>query len=209
MKKNMSIMLILLLGTGLAKAQSQEAQQLLLNVEKLTQFRQILSDMKTGYQLVSTGYNSIKDLSEGNFSLHKTFLDALMQVSPGVRKYKRVTEIISVQLSLVREYKAASKRFKAQGIFSAQELSYTAGVYDRLISASLENLDDLATVITAGKLRMSDTERISEIDRIYLDMQDRLSFLRHFNGRTSLLALGRKKEQADIAASRAAYGIKP
>jgi hypothetical protein len=209
MKQIIILLISFTLCTTRSQAQSQEAQQLLLNVEKLTQFKQILADMKTGYQLVSTGYNSIKDLSEGNFSLHKTFLDGLMQVSPAVRKYKRIAEIITIQLSLIREYKAALKRFRPQQVFTEQELSYTAGVYDRLVSASLENLDDLAAVITAGKLRMNDTERISEIDRIYLDMQDKISFLRHFNSQTAVLALERKKEQADIAASKAAYGIKP
>ena len=60
-----------------ASAQSAEIQQLLLNVEKLTQFKQILSDMKKGYQILEGGYNTIKDISEGNFSLHKAFLDGL------------------------------------------------------------------------------------------------------------------------------------
>ena len=80
-----------------AKAQSQEAQQLLLNVEKLSQLKNILSDMKKGYQVISGGYNAIKDISQGNFSLHGIFLDGLMLVSPEVKKYRRVADIISYQ----------------------------------------------------------------------------------------------------------------
>src|SRR5262245_3910683 len=68
-----------------AGAQSAEIQQLILNIEKLSQFKKILSDMKKGYELLSGGYKSVKDMTEGNFSLHKTFLDALMQVSPTVK----------------------------------------------------------------------------------------------------------------------------
>src|SRR4051812_34257975 len=125
MKLYITILLLFCLPlAGAVKAQTQETQQLLLNVEKLAQFKQMLADMKTGYQLISSGYNSIKDLSQGNFSLHKTFLDGLMQVSPEVRKYKRVAEIITIQLSLVREYKSALKRFKVQQIFNEQELQY-------------------------------------------------------------------------------------
>ena len=86
-------------------AQTDEIAQLLLNVEKLAQFKQILSDMKKGYEILNGGYNTIKDLSQGNFSLHKTFLDALMEVSPTVKKYKRVADIINYQVILVKEYK--------------------------------------------------------------------------------------------------------
>jgi len=190
-------------------AQSNEVQQLLLNAEKLTQFKQILQDMKKGYNLVSSGYNTIKDLSQGNFSLHKTFLDGLMTVNPAIRKYQRVAEIINYQLLLVREYKRAFIRFREAGTFTSAEIAYTGRVYENLFSQSLENLDDLITVITAGNLRMSDDERIREIDRIYMDMQDKISFLRYFNTETSLLSLQRARELNSISTMQGSYGIKP
>ena len=68
--------------SGQVVAQSTEIQQLLLNVEKLAQLKKILGNMKKGYEIISTGYNTIKDISKGNFNLHEAFLDALMQVSP-------------------------------------------------------------------------------------------------------------------------------
>ena len=79
-------------------AQSHEAQQLLLNWEKLTQFKKILQDMYDGYKIIHKGYTTIRDISSGNFNLHKGFLDALMEVSPVVKKYKRIADIISYQL---------------------------------------------------------------------------------------------------------------
>ncbi len=79
--------LVVVMKTKLS-AQSEEAQQLLLNVEKLAQFKQILSDMKKGYQIISTGYSTIKNLSQGNFNLHKIYLDGLMMVSPTVKNIK-------------------------------------------------------------------------------------------------------------------------
>lgn len=203
------IVLLPMLSVSQVKGQSQEAQQLLLNVEKLTQFKQILGDMKKGYELVSTGYNSVRDLTQGNFSLHKTFLDGLMQVSPTVKKYKRVADIVNYQLILVREYKYAFNQFKNGGRFTPVEVNYTAEVYDRLFKQSLENLDDLLTVVTAGKLRMSDNERLEEIDRIYLEMQDKLQFLRHFNNETSVLAFQRAEQLKDAKRIKESYGIEP
>lgn len=192
-----------------ANAQSHEAQQLLLNVEKLAQLKNILRDLKKGYQIVSAGYGTIKNISEGNFKLHQTFLDNLLQISPVVRNYKRVEDIISGQVQLVTEYKTAYQAFRKSGSFSPGELGYLSKVYSNLFNASLKSLDALATVVTAGKLRMSDDERLNAIDGIWKDVEDQLSFLRHFNNSAKVLALQRAKEQNDIDVSRKLYNINP
>ncbi|MDD2305013.1 MAG: TerB family tellurite resistance protein [Prolixibacteraceae bacterium] len=203
----LGIALFSLLSANKAMAQTDEIAQLLLNVEKLAQFKQILSDMKKGYEILNGGYNTIKDLSQGNFSLHKTFLDALMEVSPTVKKYKRVADIINYQVILVKEYKSAFNRFKQDNNFNQQELVYLSRVYENLFKQSLNNLDNLATIITANKLRMSDDERLDAIDKIFADMQDKLLFLRYFNNNTTVLALQRAKERNDANTMRLVYGI--
>lgn len=210
MKKLIIILGIVLFTFPIANkalAQKDEIAQLLLNVEKLAQFKQILSDMKKGYKILNGGYNTIKDLSEGNFSLHKTFLDALMEVSPTVKNYKRVADIINYQVILVKEYKSSFNRFKRDNNFNQQELAYFGRVYENLFKQSLNNLDDLVTIITANKLRMSDDERLEAIDKIFTDMQDKLLFLRHFNNNTTVLAVQRAKERNDANTMRLVYGI--
>lgn len=190
-----------------AAAQSTEAAQLLLNVEKLAQFKQILKDMKKGYQILDGGYNTVKDIAEGNFSIHKVFLEGLMQVSPTVRKYKRIVDIIDFQIILIREYKNAFERFKRDENFAPEELAYLGRIYDNLFKQSLRNMDELTNVITANKLRMNDDERLKAIDTIYEDMQDKLIFLRHFNNNTTVLAVQRAKEKNDVKTIGQTYGI--
>ncbi|NGF55573.1 TerB family tellurite resistance protein [Parapedobacter sp. SGR-10] len=201
-----ALVLAALLPAGKVSAQANEIAQLLLNVEKLAQFKQILSDMKKGYEILSGGYNTVKNISEGNFNLHRVFLDGLMEVSPTVRGYRRVADIADYQLTLVREYRNAYNRFKRDGNFNPEELAYLGRVYDKLFRESLRNLDELLTVVTAGKARMSDDERLQAIDRIYLDMQDKLMFLRHFNNNTTVLAVQRAKEKNDARTMRRVYG---
>ena len=191
-----------------ANAQSAEIQQLILNIEKLSQFKKILSDMKKGYELLSGGYKTVKDLSEGNFSLHKTFLDALMQVSPVVKNYKRVGDIINFQMMLMKESKNGLNRFVKSGNFSEKEINYFEKVYGNLLSQSLRNLDELTMVLTADKLRMSDDERLQAVDDIYLQIQDKLLFLRNFNETSNVLALQRAKEAKDVYASKELQELK-
>jgi len=190
-----------------ASAQADEIAQLILNIEKLAQFKQILSDMKKGYQILEGGYNTVKNISEGNFSLHKAFLDGLMEVSPTVRNYRRVVDISNDQIILVKEYRKAYDRFRQDNNFNEDELAYIGRVYDNLFKESLRNLDELLTVITAGKARMSDDERLQAIDRIYADMHDKLLFLQHFNNNTTILAVQRAKERNDAQTIRKIYGL--
>jgi DNA repair ATPase RecN len=204
MKKILLFMAVicLFLTPDKSKAQSAEIQQLILNIEKLSQFKKILSDMKKGYELLSGGYKTVKDMTEGNFSLHKTFLDALMQVSPAVRNYKRVGEIVEYQISIVKESRNGMNRFIKNGNFSGQEINYFEKVYGNLLNESLRNLDELTMVITADKLRMSDDERLKAVDDIYEQMQDKLLFLRNFNTTSNVLALQRAREKNDVYVSK-------
>lgn len=207
--KKLIIMLLMasLLTPALLFAQDQEIKQLALNVEKLAQLKRLLSDMKKGYQVVSTGYTTIKDLSRGNFSLHQTYLDGLIQVSPVVKKYKRVGDILNYQRLLVKEYKQAYNRFKQDDNFNIQELEYLGRVYGNLFKKSLKNLDELTAVLTASRLRMSDDERLRAIDAIFEDMQDKVVFLRQFNESTTILAVQRARERNDVMTIRQIYGI--
>lgn len=188
-------------------AQSQEVQQLLLNVEKLAQFKQILSDMKKGYQIVSAGYSTIKDVSQGNFSLNKTFLDGLMTVSPTVKKYKRIADIISNQIMIVKEYKNAFGRFKQDRNFNLGEIEYLGKVYSNLFKQSLNDVDELMIIITDSKLRMSDNERLEAIDGIYANIQDKVLFMRNFNNNTTILAVQRAREKNEAVTLQKIYGI--
>ena len=204
-------LLLILFNLSLSKisfGQSEDVKQLLLDVEKLAQFKQILKELKQGYEIVSTGYNSIKNISQGNFDMHKAFLDGLLQVSPEVRKYKKVSDIINMQLQIVKEFKSAFKRFKNNGEFTVEEIDFLKKTYNNLLNKSLNDLDELATVLTAGKLRMSDDERLHFIDIVFGNMQDKLIFLRHFNNSASILAIKRETEQRDVDELRKVYDVK-
>ena len=206
--KKLFVIIIMCAMSFQLKAQSDEVQQLLLNIEKLAQFKKILQNMYDGYKLLNIGYTAVKNISEGNFNIHKTFLDGLMEVSPGVKKYKRIADIISYQLRISKEYKLAFNRFKEEKQFSAEEIDYLGKVYNNLFNESLKSLDELAMIITSGKLRMSDDERLQAVDKIYLSVEEQYSFLKDFTNNTTVLSLQRKSEQAQIEMSRRLHGLK-
>ncbi len=205
--KKLLILLTLVIQTT-CFSQSQEAKQLLLNVEKLAQLKLMLSNMKTGYKILEKGYTSIKNISQGNFNLHRDFLDGLLQVSPAVKKYSKVADIIQMQFKLVKESKGALAEFRVSKQFTVAEIEYLGNVYANLLKESLKMLNELAMVVTAGKLRMSDDERLQAIDRINDEVTEQYTFLNEFNNGTAILSLQREKEKMDIDLMRKVHGLK-
>lgn len=199
---------VLILGSAersAAQSVAQDIQQLVYDIEKLTQFKAVLSDMKTGYTILTQGYGQVKSITEGNFNLHSAFLNSLMAVSPAVRQYGRIADIISNQVMIVSECKSASGRFKAGGRFTAAELVYLNSVFSHLLSESADNLTNLADVLTAGKLRMGDADRLQAIDHIDDDTQSKLIFLRHLDNQVTLLQLTRQKALNEVNSLQKLY----
>jgi hypothetical protein len=188
-------------------AQSNEMQQLLLNIEKLTQFKALLSDMKKGYHIYQQGYGVISNMSKGNFDLHDVYLNGLMAVSPAVRNNPRISQIISQQSDIVTEYKKYRALFRKSGSFRSNELLYIESVFDQLVNVSNSNVDELANVATAGKLRMSDDDRLRSVDRIYNTSTEQLQFLRYFNRQAIKLSLQRAKDVRENNSLRRLYGL--
>lgn len=198
--------LMTLLIPNRSLAQSDEAQQLLLNWEKLQTLEKMLDNMYMGYKILDKGYTTIKKIAEGDYSIHQAFLDGLMAVNPSVRNYKRIPFIIEYQKLLIKEYKRAWSRFKNDPNLTIDEIFYIESVYKFIIEASVRNLDDLAMIITATKLRMSDDERMRAIDNIFFDMENRMVFLRGFNNDTRLLAIQRAFAKNDQQTVKKLYG---
>ncbi len=208
MKKIIYVVIIMLgIGfSGKAFGQAQDIEQLTLDIEKLAQFKQILADMKTGYNVISTGYSTISSISQGTFNLHQGFLNGLLAVSPPLKAYSRVAQIISYQEIILSEYKSAYSNFKSGGRFTPQEISYMGTVYQNLFNQSVNNLSALTMVMTNNELRMSDDERLMQIDRIDKNMQTELSFLRSFNNRQAALDAQRARQQQDSKSLQQLYG---
>jgi hypothetical protein len=204
------ILTMMLSGATVAcQAQVQEAIQLALNIEKLNQLRQILQNMYKAYTIISGGYNKVKDITSGNYKIHEAFMDGLMAVNPKIKNYRRVAGIIQAQGQLLKEYKAAYNRFSGSGMMRPEELEYLMDVYGNLVEQSLQHLDELTMILTSGNFKMTDDERLEGIDRINDQMQDKLSFLRSFNNKTSVLVFQRSKQHKEVQMFRQLYNLKP
>ncbi len=181
--------------------------QLSFDTEKLTSIKATLQEMYQGYENLEKGYTHIRDIVQGNFNLHKFFLDGLWILSPVVRDDPRITDILNKAYRIALGYKTATSNLYGSGVFSPQELDYIIGVYSSLLQQSLQAAEELTMVSTDNQLRMSDDQRLQALDRIDVTITGQLVFLQQFSNSLSIQAAQRMKEANSINTLKSIYGL--
>ncbi|RZJ76760.1 MAG: hypothetical protein EOO45_01100 [Flavobacterium sp.] len=158
---------------------------------------------KKGYELVGSGIGTVKDITNGEFSLHNVFITGLKQVNPVIRNDVRVAEILVLQLGILKSFGS----IKADQWLTADQLVYVAEVADGVIGECYHDLEELLLVITSGKLEMKDDERLDRLEEIYERMLDKSAFTQSFCSEAGLLIRQKQLDQVTLEKLRRYYGI--
>ena len=205
MKKIVTVIVILLLrATGFA--QSQEMEQLKLNLEKLVQLKLMLQQMKQGYQTLSNGYNSVRDIARGNYDLHRAYLNGLLQVSEQVRSNPALQRLLTNHGLIEQEYRRWLQQVQPLGLFTAQELSDVQRSYQKIVEAMSDQLDQLQLLTRPEALRMSDAERLSAIETLATKSDEQLMALRQLMKDQTSIVVRKAQQKRDLQAMRRLYG---
>ncbi len=190
------------------KGQSVETKQLLLNIEKLAQMKAHYQTMVQGYRTLENGYRQVNDLARGNFLLHQEYLEGLWAVRPSVRQYGRIQMIVQRHRQMVDEYRILIQQLQSNRILKAAELQRLKTSMAAIVNRSNGLLDDLTLVLTPGKLRMNDEERIGLINRVDGEGGELLQQFRNIVDGYSALVDRRIQRQREVKSIRSLYGIK-
>lgn len=157
-------------------------------------------------KLSETKLKDISDWSNRQKQLYSDYYDQLKKVKNAIAAFRQVRDVVNDQLQLVKEYKAAYNRFRADKNFSPEELEYIGRVYQGIIDASVRNLDELMLAVNSFKTSMTDGQRLEMIQRVSAKIAGNLSDLRQFNSQNSLLSRQRDVERNDAATMKKIYG---
>jgi hypothetical protein len=207
MKKCFLILLSVVISI-IGFCQSQELEQLRLDLEKLVQMKSLLSNMYNGYTTLANGYNKISSLAKGNFELHKNYLDQLLQVAPQLRNSTMVQTILDNRSAGIAEGASAFSSLLRSGVFTNAELVSIKNQLDQFKSLTGRKVDQLNMVLTPGALRMSDQERIGSIERVDKDVGEALMALRAVVKEQTAVAAVRGQRKREIESMRTLYGLK-
>ena len=165
---------------------------------------EFIYDLLIAYGISKT---SVTRLKKGDYNLHRDFISAFRNVNPRIKGYAKVADIIAYQLRIIKQTKEMLKGARETGQFTANELDYCSMVIDNLLRSSLDNVEELISIITSGQLSMKDDERIKRIDSLYADMQDKYSFVSSFSEEMGLLTVQRMRELHDVDISKKLNGL--
>lgn len=196
-------------GSPRVHAQAFDIEQLLLDVQKLTELKQILQDLKDGYRSLEARYTAIRDLAKGSFTLHKLYLDGLLAVSLAVRQDPRVAGIIDMQVRILQRYQSVWPALQQDKNLQPAELAALDALYTGILAASGNDLDDLNTSLTDGRLRSSDADRLDLMDAISHRMRAKLALIDQVSNQAALLAAQRAAEARDVTVLRQWFGLTP
>jgi hypothetical protein len=158
-------------------------------------------------QLSRLKLTEISDWTSQQRQLYSGYYDELWKVKATITYYQRIKDLTVKQVALVAEYNRAWGMLKQDRHFSAAELSAMQSVYSGILSASVENLDQIMLVVNPGKTQMSDEQRLELVNRAGNRLNDNYDDLRRFNMQNQVLSLQRGKELGDTKTTQALYGI--
>ncbi len=163
---------------------------------------------KKGYNIVSGGLHTIRDIKNGDFRIHLDHIDSLKTVNPKIKSWVKVADIITCQTHIIKTGKQAIDAVQQSGQFTNTEQDYCKKVFDNLLKECIKSIDELLMVITNGAIEMTDAERIKRIEKIYIDVQDKSSFAASFSNEMGVLAIQRLTEQTELNYSKKLNGYR-
>lgn len=187
---------------------NQKATQKKYLLQQIAALQVYIGYAKKGYNIVSGGVNTIRNIKNGDFNLHRDFFNRLKNVNPAIRRYAKVADIIAYQVKIIKQTKISIQQIRETKQFTEAELDHCKQVFDNLLDECLKTVDELVLVTTSGKLEMKDDERLKRIDRLYADVQDKYSFTCVFSEDMGILAVQRLGEQMEINRSKLINGKK-
>ncbi len=197
-----------LTAQGLNNWFRQQQTQRKYMLQQITALHVYSGYLSKGYAIAKDGLNTIKSIKNGDLLQHTSYFTSLVTVNPKIKHYKKVADILAMQVSIAKQSANAIKNFRNSHQFTQTEIIYLQCVFNTLLSACAKNLDELNSLITNGNLQMKDDERIQAIDKIYADVQDKQAFVRAFCNNASGLSVQRGIEENNIIISKKLNGLK-
>ncbi|WP_426491222.1 hypothetical protein [Hymenobacter sp. 102] len=144
----------------------------------------------------------IKGIVDKTQQLHDQWYSSLLQISAGVRNYRRVREIYTHQGEMINQFAGAIPELRAQRLTPAQ-LSEASTVYQTILQENVALLGELAGVLSANKAKMTDPERIEFIDNIADRISKQHDLMNYFSNKCRAIAQHQAQQVRDREAVNA------
>ena len=160
-----------------------------------------------GYQIAEQGIATVREIKNGEFSLHSIFFSSLRAVNPAVKNMGQTGEILSLQISMIENYAQSLHAWQQSPWLQPAELSNMEDIYANLVTTSQKEANSLSDLTTDGKLQMEDGERMRRVESLNEEMKTQQANIQDYIDGTNLLIRQRQQEAGNIIMSKNMYGL--
>ncbi|WPU98403.1 hypothetical protein SNE26_20465 [Mucilaginibacter sp. cycad4] len=157
--------------------------------------------VRDGYQIAGKGLGSISGYLSSEYTLHTGFYTRLETADPAIRKNPQIDEILNWRSEIGRAFGKVNEHTGLR----PQEVQYVATVGNAVNRDCDLQIAQLQQVITDGRLKVNDSERLRLISEIHEAMKDNYRFMMSFLDGVKILIVQRQLENSSLQASRALY----
>lgn len=176
-------------------------------LKQIALLRVYVGFVKKGVTVVLHGLNTVKNVKNGEFNLHRDFFSHLNHVNPFIANSAKVADIIAYQVFILRQLREVNQYCRGHGKFTAEEIRYVTDVYTNMLVLCDANLAELLTIIKPDKTKMTDDERLARIDYLHDDMVDKYRFVNAFDQDVRYIGSNRSHDQYELNAMFKYHGI--
>jgi len=160
-------------------------------LQQIAAYNALRSELNQGYKVVKNGLGGIRDINTAELNAHTTFYNSLKAPSAVVKNNTQVKDIMNYQ-----SYITAAFNQTFSGL-TTDETGYVAAVKAEVLNDCNQDLTDLQNLLTAGKLQLSDDERLKRMNTIHAAMLDKYRFSQSFTNSLKILAIRRQQNSND------------
>jgi len=182
---------------------SQKKTQIKYLTQQIAALEQYESVIKQGYRIAQGGWDGIGSWVKGEFDLHSAYYSSLKAVNPAIRDNLKADSVVSYAQLVPLQF----DQLNGLAALGAGDRDYVSRVRSALLEATDKDISELKLVMTSGKAKMTDDERLSRLDKIYERVQDKLVFSRSFCAAVRLLIVQRNDSLNDVNTLKGIYGI--
>ena len=184
--KKLFVIALLLSATTSINAQTwdewfrQKATQKKYLLQQIAALQMYSDYLITGYNITTKGLHAIQDIKNGDFNLHSDYFNSLLHVSPKIKKYARVAQIISLQINISTLINKVLKDCQKSDQLTINEINYLKIVFRNILNDCKTIIEKVGQTLSDNQLSMKEDERISTIETLYKEMLDNQVFTKMF-----------------------------
>lgn len=211
-----TLLFTLALGLGAGRAFAQLPAVISAPVEEGISRKQIGHQTITG-TLMAQGKKlagdmtavsgQIKGVMDQTQALHDQWYSSLLQISPGVRTYRRVQEIYDVQSGMITQYARVLPELRGKGL-STDQLAGATDIYGKILTENVGLISELVGVLSANRVKMTDPERIEFINNIADKIESQQDLMNYYTSKCRAVARMQAQTTQDAASVRSLMGSK-